>query len=254
MGLAKPITIVGGGLAGLTLGIGLRQRGVPVTLWEAGRYPRHRVCGEFISGGGSAVLERLGLREAFVQAGATTARTAAFFLGQAASPVRPLPAPALCLSRFVMDDLLAKQFRERGGELREHQRWEERDFAEGVVRATGRRLRPVENGWRWYGVKVHARQAALVADLEMHGVRDGYVGLCRLGDDQVNVCGLFRRRPGAPEAVPSWPGLCAAWRARHCTTAWAQPSSRKARSARWRASRCCRSAPGRCRSARLAMR
>jgi len=48
----KPITIVGGGLAGLTLGIGLRQRGVPVTIWEAGKYPRHRVCGEFISGNG----------------------------------------------------------------------------------------------------------------------------------------------------------------------------------------------------------
>ena len=53
----KPITIVGGGLAGLTLGIGLRQRGVPVTIWEAGRYPRHRVCGEFISGNGQAVLD-----------------------------------------------------------------------------------------------------------------------------------------------------------------------------------------------------
>ena len=30
MAALKPITIVGGGLAGLTLGIGLRQRGVPV--------------------------------------------------------------------------------------------------------------------------------------------------------------------------------------------------------------------------------
>ena len=60
---AKPITIVGGGLAGLTLGIGLRRRGVPVTVWEAGHYPRHRVCGEFISGRGQETLSRLGLRE-----------------------------------------------------------------------------------------------------------------------------------------------------------------------------------------------
>src|SRR5580693_8216081 len=52
----KPITIVGGGLAGLALGIGLRQRDVPATIWEAGHYPRHRVCGEFISGHGQAVL------------------------------------------------------------------------------------------------------------------------------------------------------------------------------------------------------
>ena len=48
--MVKPITIVGGGLAGLTLGIGLRQCGVAVTVHEAGHYPRHRVCGEFISG------------------------------------------------------------------------------------------------------------------------------------------------------------------------------------------------------------
>ncbi|MDB6025304.1 MAG: putative electron transfer oxidoreductase, partial [Verrucomicrobiales bacterium] len=45
---ARPITIVGGGLSGLTLGIALRQRGIPTTIWEAGRYPRHKVCGEFI--------------------------------------------------------------------------------------------------------------------------------------------------------------------------------------------------------------
>lgn len=75
----KPITIVGGGLAGLTLGVGLRQRGVPVAIHEAGHYPRHRVCGEFISGRGQATLARLGLRELFDQAGAVSARTTAFF-------------------------------------------------------------------------------------------------------------------------------------------------------------------------------
>ena len=63
---AKPITIVGGGLAGLTLGIGLRQRGVPVTIQEVGNYPRHRVCGEFICGRGLEVLRELGLHEKFI--------------------------------------------------------------------------------------------------------------------------------------------------------------------------------------------
>src|SRR5579883_1488023 len=85
-----PITIVGGGLAGLTLGIGLRQRGVPVTVWEAGHYPRHRVCGEFISGRGQETLARLGLREKLEQAGVISARTAAFFSVRAASPVHEL--------------------------------------------------------------------------------------------------------------------------------------------------------------------
>src|ERR1039458_5594216 len=79
MPAAKPITIVGGGLAGLTLGIGLRQQGIPITVWEAGHYPRHRVCGEFISGRGQDVLTRLGLRDYFAQAGLVLARTAAFY-------------------------------------------------------------------------------------------------------------------------------------------------------------------------------
>ena len=41
----KTVHIVGGGLAGLTLGLRLRQLDVPVELYEAGSYPRHRVCG-----------------------------------------------------------------------------------------------------------------------------------------------------------------------------------------------------------------
>ena len=48
--LKNPLTIAGGGLAGLSLAIALRRHGVDVTVYEAGNYPRHRVCGEFISG------------------------------------------------------------------------------------------------------------------------------------------------------------------------------------------------------------
>ena len=136
----KPITIVGGGLAGLTLGIGLRQRGIPATVWEAGHYPRARVCGEFISGRGQDTLARLDLWGLLVEAGAVFARTATFASPSASSPARPLPQPALCLSRSEMDSLLAENFRQWGGELRENQRWQEGEFGEGVVRATGRRL------------------------------------------------------------------------------------------------------------------
>jgi 2-polyprenyl-6-methoxyphenol hydroxylase-like FAD-dependent oxidoreductase len=203
----KPITIVGGGLAGLTLGIGLRQRGVPVTVWEAGHYPRHRVCGEFVSGRGQGVLARLGLLDAFRQAGAVPARTAAFFLGRAASPVRALSTPAVCLSRRVMDSLLAGHFRQAGGELRENARWSEEQFGEGLVRANGRRRQPREDGEQWFGLKVHARDVPLAADLEMHATRSGYIGFCRLKDGEVNVCGLFRRSMATHQPAPPWAEL-----------------------------------------------
>ena len=201
---AKPITIVGGGLAGLTLGIGLRQRDVPVTVWEAGHYPRHRVCGEFISGHGQETLSRLGLRELLERAGAVSGGTAAFFSATRSAPPRPLPARAICLSRFTMDHALATEFRRLSGELLEDQRRRDEDFGEGVIRATGRRAQAQEKNSRWFGLKVHVRNVSLTADLEMHVSPRGYVGLCRVDGGAVNVCGLFRRRAGEENTPQNW--------------------------------------------------
>ena len=61
MSSPRPVEIVGGGLAGLSLGLALRRAGVDVTVYEAGHYPRHRVCGEFITGLPRRTRERLGL-------------------------------------------------------------------------------------------------------------------------------------------------------------------------------------------------
>jgi len=96
----KPITIAGGGIGGLSLGIGLRQRSVDVQLHEAGAYPRHRVCGEFISGKGWQIIQSLGLEKALLDAGAVEARTFKCYGPDRISQVLPLPSPALCLSRF----------------------------------------------------------------------------------------------------------------------------------------------------------
>jgi menaquinone-9 beta-reductase len=192
MSAPKPITIVGGGLAGLALGIALRKKEIPVTVFESGNYPRHRVCGEFVSGRGLEILDTLGLKEKCLDAGATEARSSVFFSGDSKSPVRQLPAPALCLSRFVMDKLLADEFQNLGGDLRIGARWQN-DFSDGTVRASGRQVHPVENGWRWFGLKAHARNVSSAADLEMHIFKNGYVGICKLVGGEVNVCGLFRR-------------------------------------------------------------
>jgi flavin-dependent dehydrogenase len=199
----KGITIVGGGLAGLTLGIALRQQQVPVTVWEAGRYPRHRVCGEFISGGGQATLARLGLQDKLLLAGGRWATSTAFYAAGQRLVEQQLAQPALCLSRYTLDDLLAQEFCQLGGELRLNERWSKGDGGEGVVRATGRQVQASVRGWRWFGLKVHARGAMLQADLEMHFVNNGYVGLCRL-NGEFNICGLFRSRTPLPQLARQW--------------------------------------------------
>ncbi len=201
--MSKNVTIVGGGLAGLTLGIGLRQRGVPVTVWEAGRYPRHRVCGEFISGRGQESLERLGLLQGLRKAGASAAVSAAFFASRTLVAARPLPEAALCVSRFMLDAWLARQFQSLGGTLKLGARWND-TWGAGVVRASGRRVETVSDGWRLFGLKVHARGVTLEADIEMHFLPSGYVGMCRLADNEVNICGLFRSQAAVPDLSRRW--------------------------------------------------
>jgi menaquinone-9 beta-reductase len=199
----KQITIVGGGLAGLSLGIGLRQRGIPVRIFEAGKYPRHRVCGEFISGAGQRSLEQLGLRDKIVRTGAHLAKTAMFLSGKMISEPKNLPEEALCISRFTLDNLLAEGFHKLGGELYSNSRWTDK-FDEGIVRASGRRVQGNVNGWRFFGLKVHAQNVKLSADLEMHFVPNGYVGICQLGGSEVNICGLFRSRTALPDLATHW--------------------------------------------------
>jgi 2-polyprenyl-6-methoxyphenol hydroxylase-like FAD-dependent oxidoreductase len=193
MSTLKPIQIIGGGLAGLTLGIALRRREIPVTIHEAGNYPRHRVCGEFISGRGKDSLARLGLHELFDQANAVRAQSVAFFSATWSTAPRPLPSPAICLSRHTFDNELAKKFRELGGELFEGKRFPSENIGEGIVRANGRRAQKKPADAHWFGLKIHARNVPLIADLEMHFSRQGYIGLCKLNDGEVNLCGLFRK-------------------------------------------------------------
>ena len=185
-GYLMPVEIVGGGLAGLALGVALSRRGVPVTLHEAGEYPRHRVCGEFLSGVGESTLEALGIASQLRQA--VPLRTAKWF--SAHGPVATLDVEARGISRHLLDDLLQKEFKKSGGRLLTHSR----RGAEGdIVWAAGR---PRRRG-RWMGLKCHVRGMELAADLEMHLGTSGYVGLARIEGGEVNVCGLFRVGAGS---------------------------------------------------------
>lgn len=179
--MKRPIVIAGGGLAGLSLGIALRRREIPVVLHEAGSYPRHRVCGEYISGVSDAVLDELGIRVHLSDA--ERLETARWSDG--AGLLSEMTVSARGISRWRLDQRLATDFVQSGGELKLASRV---DGGTGIVSAAGRRRRAS----RWVGLKVHVNGLAMASDLEMFAGSNGYVGLARIEDGKVNVCGLFR--------------------------------------------------------------
>jgi 2-polyprenyl-6-methoxyphenol hydroxylase-like FAD-dependent oxidoreductase len=194
----RKITIAGGGLAGLALGIALRQNDVLVDVFEAGSYPRHRVCGEFLSGVHDETLEMLELTEWIQES--PEIKDAAWYRDGLCKMRHELPWPARGVSRHRLDLKLANRFRERGGVLVENERLLPDAWANpGTVVTTGRQ--PVSGG-TLIGLKVHLFDLPLEAGLEMHCSPDGYIGLCAVDDGRVNASALFRVRPGlkAPRA------------------------------------------------------
>jgi flavin-dependent dehydrogenase len=181
----NPVMIAGGGLAGLTAGIFLRRKGVPVRIMESAGYPRHRVCGEFICPRSPDFLAHMGLEPVFREA--REARRVCWVGPSGGRIFFDLPWPARTLSRYRLDERLAGMFMDLGGDLATGAR---AAFppAEGVVWAAGRASGPPQ----WIGLKAHYRGLPLESDLEMHVGRGAYVGLCRVEEDRVNVCGLFR--------------------------------------------------------------
>jgi flavin-dependent dehydrogenase len=187
----RPVEIIGGGLTGLALGLALRRAGIPVTLHEAGHYPRHRVCGEFIAGLDPATIVTLGLAPFLTDALRHT--EVAWFQRDSLQRRQTLPSPALALSRHILDQRLAAAFVAAGGDLHTRSRADLASAPPGRVFTQGRRATA---GSPWLGLKCHARGLALSAPLELHLGEQAYIGLCQLDDGWVNVSGLFRQRPG----------------------------------------------------------
>lgn len=186
----KEITIVGGGLAGLSLGLGLRKRGVPVHLLEGGRYPQHKVCGEFICGVDDEVLAELGVLDAME--GALEHRSMRWWMGESRVLEREMPLAARGISRYVLDQRLAQHFEQLGGRLESGVRARDLAQRDGLVWASGKAK---TKGKEWIGLKSHYHMDD-VDGLEMHVGSAGYVGLCPVDQSTVNVCALFRVQSG----------------------------------------------------------
>ena len=188
MNSTRPIEIIGGGLAGLSLGLALQNAGIATRVIEAGDYPRHRVCGDFMTGLSGITIQTLGLTP--LLADALQHRHVAWFHREQLICEQRLPSPALGLSRYALDARLANAFTAAGGELHRATRAHDPTPLPGRILAHGR----IRSDSPWLGLKLHLHGLHLTQDLELHLGHDAYVGLAKVETGAVNLCGLFRRR------------------------------------------------------------
>lgn len=111
--------VIGGGPAGAACAIGLARAGQRVIVLEKSRFPRRKVCGEFVAASGIRELERLGVGRRFDALAGPPVRRIALWTGRAAFDA-PLPqrhgAPR-ALERDALDSLLLAAARVSGAEI-----------------------------------------------------------------------------------------------------------------------------------------
>ncbi|MEO8663409.1 MAG: FAD-dependent oxidoreductase, partial [Bryobacteraceae bacterium] len=134
--MGRPVVhVAGGGLAGSTAAIAALRKGAGVVLYEPSRFPRHKVCGEFLSPGVTGVLRSLDLDADFFAAKPAPVRRMMVRIGRAEKR-GTLPETAWGLSRYTLDALLIQKAATLGAEVRRERA--PSDLAGPVVTATGR--------------------------------------------------------------------------------------------------------------------
>ena len=218
------VAIIGGGPGGSSTAIRLRQLDFRVLLLEKDRFPREKLCGEFLSPEVSRLLAELGLELELRQACPAQIHLVRLHLYGEAKIEIPLPAPALGLSRASLDHMLLRHaarggaevleqttaervLREKPGEFRITYRrngHQGEALARAVVCAAGRWNRwraqaPANSSGRpscriAYGFKAHYESRVARANtLDLHFFPGGYCGVSHVENDRANVCCLIQK-------------------------------------------------------------
>jgi len=185
------VEVIGGGPAGSVAALAALAEGSAVTIYEKSPFPRHKVCGEFLSPEIARILEPLELWPMFAAARPARITRAVLHVGGREKRLR-LPEPAYGLSRFALDALLLREAVRRGADLQSERRCAGPATDAALVVAHGRQA-PRRTGARLFGFKAHFRAPAsgtLDEPVELFFFGGGYAGLSPVEDGAFNVCGL----------------------------------------------------------------
>jgi flavin-dependent dehydrogenase len=211
------VAIVGAGPAGSTIAVALAGLGWHVLLVEREKFPRHKVCGEFISPEAQSVLHHFGLHQEIDALDPVPIHetTVVSLYGQKLQ--RPLPGQAWGLSRYRFDAGLAEAAISRGVELRTATTATRIETQEGRVRlhlrhrdestwveartaimAYGRSALPglaTEHHAnhahaRFVGAKCHYTGVRMAKQVEIFFFPGGYAGINPIEGERVNLCVL----------------------------------------------------------------
>jgi len=208
------VSIIGGGLAGLTLAIQLADAGYSCVLFEKNKYPFHKVCGEYISMESWSFLERLGLNLSELNLPKITRL-------QVSSPSGKLLKHKLDLggfgiSRYLLDSKLADIAKKKGVVVLDDCRVNDVKFgkeqftvdsskgiftSEICVGAWGKKsnldtklnraftkgAKTVKN---YVGIKYHVNVDFPNDLIELHNFENGYCGISKIEDNKYCLCYL----------------------------------------------------------------
>jgi flavin-dependent dehydrogenase len=214
------VAVIGGGPAGTAAAITAVDHGARVLLLEKGSFPRHKVCGEFVSAESLALLASLLSGSGDLLEQAPRLHRARLFIENRMleSPVEPAAAS---IPRIDLDAALWYSAKYRGVDARERQsvsgvegpgpfviRTAAEEFmARSVIDASGRwsnlNRKKAANGQggagKWLGVKAHFQEGAPSDSVDLYFFEGGYCGVQPVAASQpqrVNACAMIRSDVG----------------------------------------------------------
>ncbi len=203
------VLIIGGGLAGLSAAIHLQKQGFDVMLIEKNEYPKHKVCGEYISNEVLPYLNYLGV-DVFALGAKNITK---FEVSSAKSKLiaANLPLGGFGISRYALDEALYLKAKSVGvlfvvDTVMEVQFLDDQFSVETkengkytskiVIGAYGKRTNLdvklnrdfIKSKSPYLAVKIHVKGDFPEDVVALHNFEGGYCGVSKVEDDSINLC------------------------------------------------------------------